>query len=333
MKPLWEKTMENKKNNQKYTYLQFIKDVLSQAKKPLTHKEIWKYGAQLNLDKKLESTGKTPDATIGAKIYIDLKQPNSPFIIASKKPTTFWLKSRENELFTQSLQTEISKEIKETKRNFKERDLHPLLVKFLSEDKKFDLCSKTIYHEKSAKSSSGKDKWNYPDIVGIHFPFSDYQESTLEMLANFNQPNYKLYSFELKISLNWSNLKESYFQAISNSSWANEGYLVVFEDIDEEIINELTRLNASFGIGVIQLECETSQSRVILPSKIRRLDIETLDMLVDKNIDFRNFIKDINKDIRANDKDRIAKDKYDTTLDDEAMEKHLKDKKITKETL
>ncbi|OCR13726.1 HrgA protein [Helicobacter pullorum] len=329
--------MENK-TSKHYTLLEFAKEILQEAKEPLRSKEIWSLGVKSGLDKKLTNIKMDTDTNsrihlLNVRLYGSLKQSKPIFMMASKKPVTFWLKSRENELFTQSLQTEISKETKETKRDFKERDLHPLLVKFLSEDKKFDLYSKTIYHEKSAKSSSGKDKWNYPDIVGIHFPFSDYQESTLEMLANFNQPNYKLYSFELKISLDWSNLKESYFQAVSNSSWANEGYLVVFEDIDEEIINELTRLNASFGIGVIQLECETSQSRVILPSKVRELDIETLDMLVVKNIDFSNFIKNINKDIKANDKDRIAKDKYDETFDDEAMEKHLKDKKITKETL
>jgi hypothetical protein len=33
----------------------------------------------------------------------------------------------------------------------------------------------------------------------------------------------------MKKELNFSNLRESYFQAVSNSSWANEGYLVTAE--------------------------------------------------------------------------------------------------------
>lgn len=44
------------------------------------------------------------------------------------------------------------------------------------------------------------------------------------------------------------------FQAVSNSSWANEGYLVVLQEIDSEVLSELRRLNQSFGIGVIKLE-------------------------------------------------------------------------------
>lgn len=63
--------------------------------------------------------------------------------------------------------------------------------------------------------------------------------------------------------LSWSNLKECYFQAVSNSSFANEGYLVVFEEFDDEILEELIRLNASFGIGVIKLESSTAESRTL----------------------------------------------------------------------
>lgn len=45
---------------------------------------------------------------------------------------------------------------------------------------------------------------------------------------------------------------KSIFQALSNSSWANYGYLVVF-DINEDVMEEMERLNRSFGIGIIKL--------------------------------------------------------------------------------
>ena len=203
-------------------------------------------------------------------------------------------------------------------------------MKFLYESE-FDLYAKTIYHEKSSKSEKGKDRWNYPDIVGIHFPFEDFEEQTLSLLANLSKPSYKLYSFELKKAISWADLKEYYFQAVSNSSWANEGYLVVFEDINEEILNELVRLNASFGIGVIQLESNINSSKVLLRAKERELDIQTLDMLINKNKNFKDFIADINKDIKVNDKFRIAKDRYDKVLNEEEFEKYLKDKEIQKD--
>ncbi|WP_299549600.1 hypothetical protein [uncultured Helicobacter sp.] len=52
-------------------------------------------------------------------------------------------------------------------------------------------------------------------------------------------------------------------------------------------------------------------------------------MLVDKNTDFRVFIKTINGDIQTNDKRHIAKQYYDKMLGDEALEEHILKHKIT----
>ena len=157
------------------------------------------------------------------------------------------------------------------------------------------------------------------------------KEETLNLLQNINQIKYKLYSFELKIRVNFSNLKECYFQAVSNSSWANEGYLVVF-DIDEEIIDELKRLNASFGIGVIQLDIENLKPKVILPSSQRELDIETLNMLVKDSPDFKDFIEDINRHIKAKaGKLGNIADRFDKVFNIEELEKYIKEKHIVKE--
>lgn len=316
------------------TFLQLAEEVLKTAKTPLNYKQMWESAKTMGLDKKVGSLGKTPQISMSARIYVNMKEKSdSKFCIASKRPTTFWLKVRQNELEKINLNANISKSEKsENKKDtFHERDLHPLLVKFLFESEKFDLYCKTIYHEKSLKGEKGKDKWNYPDIVGIHFPFDDYTKETLDLLKNLNKPSYKIYSFELKKSISWVDLKEYYFQAVSNSSWANEGYLVVFERVDDEIFSELVRLNASFGIGVIQLEMSVLDSKVLLPAKQRNLDTQTLNMLTEKNTNFKDFIDDVNKDINANDKFRIAKNRYDEILSDEALEKYLKTKNINKE--
>lgn len=310
------------------TFLEVAEAVLKEAKTPLNHREMWERAKIMGLDKKVNSEGKTPEVTMQALMYVNMKnKSDSPFYIASKRPTTFWLKSRKNELERINFNAEIPKSLSKNeskKDTFHERDLHPLLVKFLFESEKFDLYCKTIYHEKSLKGEKGKDKWNYPDIVGIHFPFDDYTKETLDLLKNLNKPNYKIYSFELKKSISWADLKEYYFQAVSNSSWANEGYLVVFESIDDEIFSELVRLNASFGIGVIQLEMSVLDSKVLLPAKQRNLDTQTLNMLTEKNTNFKEFIDDVNKDINANDKFRIAKNKYDKVLSDDEIEAHKK---------
>ncbi|EJB89333.1 HTH domain-containing protein [Helicobacter pylori] len=324
------------------TYKEIGKKVLEQAEKPLSTKEIFEKACEMGLDKELSSIGKTPWSTIGSDLRNDKKQ----FYVANKKGGTFfyWLKSREREFPLQETsnakeeddeQSECSGTAEKQKTSFNERDLHPLLVKFLDTDLNFKLQCKTIYHEKCKKTSAGKALWNYPDIVGVYFPQNDrhknYKIETLEFLHNTGQNSYKLFSFELKIRINLSNLKASYFQAVSNSSWANEGYLVVF-NIDDEVLNELRRLNQSFGIGVIKLESEISNSKILLPAKEREIDMQTLNMLIDDSPeDFKPFIKDINKQIKAGFDTHVKVAGLDPVLDDEAMQKHIKDKGIKAE--
>lgn len=323
------------------TFLELAEEVLKTAKEPLTYKQILENAKAKpqELYKKLESKGKTPEATLRGSINGDIreKKENSKFKKLDTKPTTFWLKERENELppldiLKQKIQEAQEKEIEE-KYKFKERELHPLLVNFINNDEDFNIRAKTIHHESSKKEEKGKNKWNYPDIVGVKFPFDDEKMigATLDLLQNINQIQYKLYSFELKIIINFSNLKECYFQAVSNSSWANEGYLVAF-DIDENVIEELKRLNASFGIGVIQLDIEELKPKVILPSSQRELDIETLNMLVKDSPDFRDFIEDINRHIKAKSQNlgKIT-DKFDEVYNSEKLKKYIKEKHISKE--
>lgn len=297
----------------KLSYKELALEVLKQSNKPLSANEIWQKALNKGLDKKLSSIEQTPIATLGTRIYVDIKdlQNNSLFIKASQKPRIFWLKENEN-----------NKKRRE-KNKFHARDLHPLVVKFLYENLDFHLNCKTIYHEKSKKNKGGKGKWNYPDIVGVYFPYDDYQKETLGLLENLRQTGYKIFSFELKISINLSNLKECYFQTISNSSWANEGYLVVLGEIDNEVLGELRRLNQSFGIGVIKLESnDLLNSKIILSAK-KEFNIQTLDMLVDKNANFKDFIDDINKQIKVGKEVKIQAN-FDEVKSDEEMEKYLK---------
>ncbi|EML8146620.1 HrgA protein [Campylobacter jejuni] len=308
--------------SRKLTYKELIIEVLKQTKKPLNVSEIWQKALEKGLDKKLSSIGQTPTQTIWNRLLTD----KINFLKTSIKPTTFWLKERENELLKLDNKNEITNE-KQEKNKFHERDLHPLLVKFLYENLDFNLNCKTIYHEQSKKGKGGEDKWNYPDIVGVYFPYDDYEKETITLLENIKQISYKLFSFEIKIALNFSNLKECYFQALSNSSWANEGYLVVLQEIDSEVLSELRRLNQSFGIGVIKLEKDISNSQILISAKEKELDIQTLNMLINKNPNFKEFIDDINKQIKVGKEAKIQAN-FDEIKSDEEMEKYLKEKCI-----
>ncbi len=322
------------------TYIELGKKVLEQAENPLKPKEIWEEACKMGWDKERPSIGKTPWSTIGT----DLRKDEKQFYVAREEGGAFfyWLKSRKEELAHlqeySSVREEKDDAEKKQKNSFHERDLHPLLVKFLSEDPNFRLLCKTIRHEKCLKDKKGKCEWNYPDIVGVYFPYNKYfpyngyKEETLKFLHHTGQKRHKLFSFELKKELSFSNLKESYFQAVSNSTWANEGYLVV-KNIDKDVLDELRRLNQSFGIGVIKLESEISNSKILLPAREREIDIPTLNMLIEQSPeDFKPFTAKINKQIEKGLDTAVDMENFfDEALGDEAMQKHIKDKDINAE--
>ncbi|GAA8209373.1 hypothetical protein KKKH46_01580 [Helicobacter pylori] len=119
---------------------------------------------------------------------------------------------------------------------------------------------------------------------------------------------------------------------MSNSTWANEGYLVVFEEIEDKVLGELKRLNQSFGIGVIKLESEISNSKILLPAKEKEIDIPTLNMLVKQSPEnFKPFMERINKQIEKGLDTPIEMEGFDKVLNDEAMQKYIKDKGIEAE--
>ncbi len=320
------------------TYKELSKKVLEQAEEPLSAEEIWERACEMGLDKECKD-GKILSHSLGSQLgEHNIKEEDKQFYVARKEGIThfYWLKSREREFPPQETsnakeeddeQSECSDAAKKEKE--KERDLHPLLVKFLSEDPNFRLLCKTIRHEECKKGKGGECMWNYPDIVGVYFPYNKYKEETLKFLHHTGQEKHKLFSFELKKELSFSNLKESYFQAVSNSTWANEGYLVVFE-IEYKVFGELRRLNQSFGIGVIKLESEISNSKILLPAKEREINIPTLNMLIEQSPkDFKPFMANINKQIEAGfDKQIDMNDFFKELLGDEAMQKYIKDKGI-----
>ena len=194
------------------TFSELAEEILKDAECPLSYKEIWGLAEERGLAKKLAGSGKTPIRSLAAFLYVNIRdKADSIFMFASKKPTTFWLKARERELA--NLETKINKineaeelrveKLNEGKERIRERDLHPLLVKFLkdSKDNKFNAnaYAKTIYHEKSTKNQKGVDKWNFPDIVAVHFPFDDYTEDALDLQKISIKANLRFILLSLKL--------------------------------------------------------------------------------------------------------------------------------------
>ncbi|MCL1819138.1 MAG: HTH domain-containing protein [Oscillospiraceae bacterium] len=310
----------------RYTFLELAKEVLSVATQPLSVSEIWKRAVDMNLVSKLSSTGQTPEATLGARMYVDVKNSgeNSVFIKVSNRPALFTLRERPNLTVSEP---QLKKERKEL---FKERDLHKILSSYVFSDPHFNCHTTTIFHEKSKRKMKGQNSWLHPDIVGVRFPFSDYGDETRQLMNSMSINTCKIFSFEMKIELNFSTLREYYFQSVSNSSWANEGYLVALKyDQDPEFKDEIRRLNNAFGIGFIKLNIEDYfQSEIILSAKINdNLDWNTIDRLSEENEDFRNFSDSIVGNLQRGKLD-IDKHFDETFNNPEELSAYLKDRKI-----
>jgi len=232
---------------------------------------------------------------------------------------------------TEARITKVSK--KDQTKTFDERDLHKLLSTYL---KNPDSYSKTISHQQS----NGKDNnqiWTHPDMVGIKF-LKLQSEASQNFLKTINRGNtFKMSSYELKKEINNdSELKKAFFQAVSNSSWANYGYLVAFE-FSNSLNDEMARLNQSFGIGIIELNANPYQSKILFQAAYRELDIKTIDKLCKINKEFERFIELTENLMTASEKylSGVKKeleefcDKYFAS--DAEAEEYCKDKRIPTE--
>lgn len=298
---------------EKLTFTDLAVKVLKEKEAPMTIEEIWEYAKQKEYDQLVGSKGKTPWATLGARVYVDIRDnKNSLFIKIDSKPRKFFLKQLQEKTNIEEEEKEI---LKPKQTTYSERDLHPFLSYYVNTY--LNIYSKTIYHEKSSKKSY--NQWLHPDIVGVNFPIGEWETEVLDFGLTLGGQLIKLYSFELKKELTFSNLRESYFQAVSNSSWANEGYLVTAKILnDEEFHSELKRLTSAFGIGIIKLDLNDPDAcEILYPANYRTdIDWETVNKLSKENPDFREFIVRIKNDMNSKE---IIKEKYDKVFSAELL--------------
>jgi hypothetical protein len=179
--------------------------------------------------------------------------------------------------------------------------MHPPLVQFVFE--RFNVYSKTINALKTIKKKDKIGKWTNPDIVGIDpvlLNLNPLFQREVEKLGILSTKVIQFYSFELKLKIDKSNITECYFQAVSNSSWANFGYLVVGDmDTNASFIANLVRLNNGYGIGVIKLDIENpSKSEIIVSARENEIvDINFMNFLSEINQDVYDFIEEAGKTI------------------------------------
>lgn len=275
------------------TFLDLAELVLSQTQRPMTYREIWNHGVAQGLVARVGSRGVTPWITLSAVLGTDVrKNPASKFARTNLFPTTYYLKALPPPATAPSPPTREAAEAE--REEVVERDLHPLVAFFARTQ--LHAYVKTIFHERSSKR--GYLRWAHPDLVGFYHPEDDWEDEVVDLGTTIGQTPIEFLSFEVKIRLDFDNLGSAFFEAVSNSSWANRGYLAVAEiDEDDEFLEELSRLVNAHGIGVIQLDRQNPEkSRITIEARRReRLDWATVNKLYDVNPNFEEFMDAVNR--------------------------------------
>ncbi|WP_247539305.1 HrgA protein, partial [Ralstonia pseudosolanacearum] len=119
----------------------------------------------------------------------------------------------------------------------REHALYSLLARYLWEG--LDIYTKRI-DEKRSSNRRGPDgnSWLFPDLVGMEDLGREWHHEVQDCVKQYAGKRTKLWSFEVKLLLNRSNVRRNFFQAVSNSSWANFGYLVAGE-VQADAMKEL----------------------------------------------------------------------------------------------
>jgi len=311
------------------TFLELAEKVLNENQIPMKADDIWEYGVEKGYNVQVNSSGKTPWATMSAQLYVNVRDnKDSKFSATDTRPKKFFLKSFKNieELIEKADKEEIKKieaeEKKLKKKSYLEKELHPVLAYYAYTYLK--CYTKTINHSKSNKKEFGE--WVHPDMVGCHFLTEEWQGDLSKLSRATGNSAIKIFSFELKREITLTNLREAFFQTVSNSSWANESYLVAAEIAEKvELESELKRLSSSFGIGVIKLNLNNpDDSEIKYPSAIRDvLDWETMSKLT-MNKDFNEFLEQVNNNLTSS---KIYKEQFDKILDKEKLVAKFNQKK------
>ncbi len=307
----------------KMTFLGLAEKILREQNKPLSPSEMWNIAVSKGYDTQLDSQGKTPAATLYSAIFTNARtDPETKFVKLGQRPARYFLKQLVDEK-GKGIEKSISTadDSVPTVYAYDESDLHPFLAYYAR--LYFKAYTKTIRHSTSSKKSFGE--WVHPDVIGVYYAVEDWTAEVLDLSAATGNPAVKLYSFEIKKGLSFSNLREAFFQAVSNSSWAHEGYLVAAEiSTDEDFLTELRRLAAAFGIGVIRVALEDpDSSEVLVPAREREaLDWDALNKLTMNN-DVTELLTRIKNDLQTKE---VIREKYDAVYTAEELVKRIKKK-------
>jgi hypothetical protein len=142
-------------------------------------------------------------------------------------------------------------------------------------------------------------------MVGLEIFEVGWEDVVKDCMKRSNSRRVRIWSFEVKKTVEMANVRQAFFQAVSNSSWANLGYLVA-DRIEERAKEELDILSQIHGIGVIELNASdpSKGSRTLIAAREKPdVDWDSINRLAAANSDFRKFLGRLIKFFQTDDPD------------------------------
>jgi hypothetical protein len=222
---------------------------------------------------------------------------------SEERPRLFyWTQKTEHDEVAEAEGKKPSARVDQPAEKTREHDLYPRLIEFIKLE--FKVHGHRVDERKSSNSGgAGSNRWLYPDVVGMENLAEGLNPEVVTALKVSSERRLRLWSFEVKILINRSNARETYYQAVSNSSWANFGYLVAGNIEGADTLKEIRILYAMHGIGLIKLNAENpAESEIVIPAR-DRLDVEwgMCSRLANENSDFSAFIKKVRQFFQTGD--------------------------------
>lgn len=174
-----------------------------------------------------------------------------------------------------------------------EKDLYPLLTQYVQKHLNVYLCR--IDEKRSSNlNGPGGNHWLYPDMVGVEDLSSGWHEQVRQCVKEWAARRARLWSFEVKREISRANVRECFFQTLSNSSWAHYAYLVAAEITGGDgTMRELQILCAAHGIGFLRLNMDNlDNSKILIAAREKEnIDWAMVNRLACENADFLDYVK------------------------------------------
>ena len=225
----------------------------------------------------------------------DMERKHPEFKTTEERPRQFYYSQKSDKEEVKTAEKGESTSLKKTgKESPKEKALYRPLCQFLYREQGIYPMRINESHKKGG-GEKGTNKWLHPDVVAMEVLGKDWERVISECVKHNADKKVRLWSFEVKILINRSNVREVFFQTVSNSSWANYAYLVAETIEGIGTLKELRMLGSLHGVGLIRLnKDEPTESDVLIPARKMEVDWDAASRLAKENKDFCLYIEKIN---------------------------------------